>query len=180
VQQRIQNLTYHLMARRLDWPERATVPDSLAAVAPYLRAALRGEAVLTVGNPVHEWQKERIDAVVSVGPLECMPNKIAEAQFFHVAEQEGLLTLNLSLNGDPVDDEVLDNFAFEVHARFAKKRQGGRNAPAPRAAAPAPDHEPLPSCRSKPHRSQASGIDPCALAGPCPCKTEGLVSPSKE
>ena len=50
-----------------------------------------------------------------------MPNKIAEAQFFHVAEQEGLLSLTLSLNGDPVDPEVLDNFAFEVHERFRRR-----------------------------------------------------------
>ena len=47
-----------------------------------------------------------------------MPNKIAEAQFFHIAEKEGLLSVTLSLNGDPIDPEVLDNFAFEVHQRF--------------------------------------------------------------
>ena len=52
------------------------------------------------------------DAVVSVGPLECMPNKIAESQFHHVSEREGLLSLTLSLNGDPVDPEILDAFAF--------------------------------------------------------------------
>jgi hypothetical protein len=70
-----------------------------------------------------------IDGVVSVGPLECMPNKICEAQFFHVAEKEGLPSLTLSLNGDPVDPEVVDNFAFEVHQRF---RAGRRPAPRPR------------------------------------------------
>jgi hypothetical protein len=53
-----------------------------------------------------------------------MPNKIAEAQLFHVAEQEGLLALTLSLNGDQVDEEVLDNFAFEVFARFNQRRAG--------------------------------------------------------
>ena len=121
IQQRIQILTHRTMAAPLGWPPEATVAQSLAAVAPYVRAELSGEAVLTVGNPLHEWRAGRIDAVVSVGPLECMPNKIAEAQFFHVAEQEGLLSLTLSLNGDPIDSEVLDNFAFEVHARF--KRQ---------------------------------------------------------
>ena len=50
-----------------------------------------------------------------------MPNKIAEAQFFHVAEQEGLLSLTLSLNGEPVAPDVLDNFAFEVHERFRRR-----------------------------------------------------------
>ena len=129
VQQRIQVLTHRFMAGPLGWPEQPSVAASLAVVEPYVRSDLRGEAALTVGNPLHEWRAGRIDAVISVGPLECMPNKIAEAQFFHVAEQEGLLPLTLSLNGDPVDAEVLDNFAFEVHARFQQESrpQPGRD-----------------------------------------------------
>jgi len=95
VQSRIQNLSSRQVAEGLGWPERTTVPESLAAVESYLRSHLRGEAVLTVGGPIHEWRQDQIDGVVSVGPLECMPNKIAEAQFFHVSEQEGLLTLTL-------------------------------------------------------------------------------------
>jgi hypothetical protein len=54
-----------------------------------------------------------------------MPNKIAEAQLFHVAEREGLLALTLPVNGDSLDDEVLDNFAFEVHARFKRSDASG-------------------------------------------------------
>jgi hypothetical protein len=52
-----------------------------------------------------------------------MPNKIAEAQFFHIAECEGLPTLTLSLNGDAIDPATLDNFAYEVHSRFQARRQ---------------------------------------------------------
>jgi hypothetical protein len=51
-----------------------------------------------------------------------MPTKIAEAQFHHIAEREGLPSLTLSLNGDPVNTAALDNFAFEVHSRFGRKR----------------------------------------------------------
>jgi hypothetical protein len=102
------------------------VPAALGAASSYLREELEVESVLTIGVPVHAWRRGRIDAVLSVGPLECMPNKIAEAQFHHVAEREGLLSLTLSLNGDPIDPEVLDGFAFEVHQRFRKR---GRSAP---------------------------------------------------
>ena len=117
---RIQHLAHGAIAAKLDWPPHTPVRDVLAAAKPYMRQDLEGEAVLTIGSPVHEWQSGHIDAVLSVGPLECMPNKIAEAQFFHVAEQEGLLTLTLALNGEPVDPEVLDNFAFEVRARHGQ------------------------------------------------------------
>ncbi len=126
VQQRIRRLTYRTVARRLGWLPRPAVGHALDAVEPYLRTDLHGEAVLTVGGPLAEWRDRRIDAVVSVGPLECMPNKIAEAQLFHVAERERLLSLTLPVNGDPLDDEVLDNFAFEVRARFRMRDMGRR------------------------------------------------------
>jgi hypothetical protein len=90
----------------------------LSAAEPYVSAALTGEAVLTVGAPLHEWRHRQIDALVNVGPLECMPTKIAEAQLHHVAEREGLLSLTLPFNGDPISAAALDNFAFEVKARF--------------------------------------------------------------
>jgi len=86
--------------------------------------------VLTLGGPLHEWHEGLIDGVVSVGPLECMPNKIAEAQFFHAAEHEGLASLTLPVNGDPIDPAVLDSFAFEVHERARRKRAGLAPEPA--------------------------------------------------
>ena len=118
VQRRILERTYAIMGEALAWPQRTTVPESIEAAAPYIRKDLLGEAVLTVGGPLHEWRHRHIAGVVSVGPLECMPAKIAEAQFFHVAEEEGLLSLTVQLTGDPIDPEIIDNFAYEVHSRW--------------------------------------------------------------
>ncbi|MDD5309532.1 MAG: acyl-CoA dehydratase activase-related protein [Deltaproteobacteria bacterium] len=135
LQASIQSQLFINVADVLGWPRRTTVQDSISAAAPYIREQLSGEAVLTVGGPLHEWREGHIDGAVSVGPLECMPNKIAESQFFHVAEREGLVTLTLSLNGDPVDPEVLDNFAYEVRARFDRRRKGESASP-PRPPGP--------------------------------------------
>jgi predicted CoA-substrate-specific enzyme activase len=120
---RIQNHAYRVMARELGWPERTRVTDSIGAAAPYIRKELLGESVLSVGGPVHEWRHGLIDGVVNVGPLECMPSKIAEAQLFCVGEHEGLPSLTLSYNGDPADPEVIDTFAFEIHRRFPIKQR---------------------------------------------------------
>ncbi|MBI4703749.1 MAG: CoA activase [Deltaproteobacteria bacterium] len=141
VQRRIQNLCHDIMAEALGWPPRTTVPETVHAARPWVREELAGEAVLTLGGPVHEHRAGLIDGVVSVGPLECMPNKIAEAQLFHVGEREGLCSLTLSVNGDPLDPELLDSFAFEVKARFAERRRAalarvvGSRAPGAEAAA---------------------------------------------
>ena len=106
------------MARALQWPQRHDVPSILETASRYLRKDLVGEEILTIGTPLHAWHKGEIQGVVSVGPLECMPSKIAESQFYHVAENEGLLSLSLSYNGDPLPESVLDDFCFEVKQRF--------------------------------------------------------------
>ncbi len=121
---------YHDMATRLGWHPRTTVADSLAAADPYISRELYGEAVLTLGGPVHEHEQGFIDGVVAVGPHECMPTKVAEAQFAHVGAEKGLISLVLPLNGDPVDPEILDRFAFEVKERYAARKRDPAGHPA--------------------------------------------------
>jgi len=122
IQAHIRHAASAVVDSAFGWPARFTTPEILGAARPYLRDALWGEAVATLGNPLLAWRHGHIDGVVSAGPHECMPNKIAESQFFHLAEREGLPSLTLTLNGDPLDNEVLDNFAFEVHSRFMPSR----------------------------------------------------------
>lgn len=97
------------------------VAESLAAADAYLRRDLLGEAPVTLGYALSEWRRNRIDGIVNLGPLECMPMKLAEAQFFHAAEQDGALVLTVPVNGDPVDPQLIDNFSFEVHSHHCRK-----------------------------------------------------------
>jgi predicted nucleotide-binding protein (sugar kinase/HSP70/actin superfamily) len=128
IQRRIEAAAFGAIAPHLGWPEPPTTREALEAARPYLSDALEGEAVLTVGTPLHEWQHGQIDGVVNVGPLECMPTKIAEAQFHHVAEHDGLPSLTVPFNGDPINYAALDNFAFEVKARARQGPRTGRGA----------------------------------------------------
>jgi activator of 2-hydroxyglutaryl-CoA dehydratase/predicted nucleotide-binding protein (sugar kinase/HSP70/actin superfamily) len=121
VRRRIEAVLFAAIAPHLDWHAMPSTRELLSAAQPYVSEALRGEAVLTVGAPVYEWRRGQIDAMVNVGPLECMPTKIAEAQLHHVAEREGLLSLTLAFNGDPINTSALDNFAFEVKSRFQRR-----------------------------------------------------------
>jgi hypothetical protein len=123
VQNRIETALLSAIAPHLGWPPPVSTSEMLGSAGPYVSPAIRGEAVLTVGAPLREWRHGQIDAVISVGPLECMPTKIAEAQLHHVAEREGLLSLTLSFNGDPISTAALDNFAFEVQSRFRLARE---------------------------------------------------------
>jgi predicted CoA-substrate-specific enzyme activase len=129
IRHQIEKTTFACMAGSLDWKPLPTTDVILREAEPYINSALEGETVLSVGAPLHEWRHGQIDAVVSVGPLECMPTKIAEAQYHHVAEREGLLSLTLNFNGDPINTAALDNFAYEVKSRHGKRcRESGEGA----------------------------------------------------
>lgn len=121
IRQRILGTCRRAMARAMGWPGHPRLEEALAAAAPYVRDDLEHEAVLAVGLPIVQWRRGEIDGAVCVGPLECMPDKLAEAQLVHAREREGLLSLTLSLNGDPVDPEILDAFAYEVKERFRRR-----------------------------------------------------------
>lgn len=120
IQGRLADLCQREATRCLGLPTKPSTREILNAAAPYMREALETETVLSLGGPLHAWRMGEIDAAVLTGPLECMPNKLAEAQFTHAAEREGIATLTLSMNGEPIDPEVLDNFAFEVHRRHQR------------------------------------------------------------
>ena len=130
IQVRIQEVAWKIMARRLGWGPRPSVPQVVAAGEPWIRGALEGEAVLTLGSAIHEWRTGHLDGVLNVGPHECMPTKLAESQFLHVAEREGMLSMTVSCNGDPIDSEIVDRFAYEVKARHRRRRAHARNGAA--------------------------------------------------
>lgn len=172
VQTHIQDRMYSIMAGPLHWHPRTTVHDSLRAAEGYLRAELTGEAVLTLGGPTFEHREGRIQGVVSVGPLECMPNKISETQFFHVAEREGLLSLTIPLNGEPFDIEVLEGFIFEVKDRFRKQRGA---MPLPGQAPARSHHAPMRPRQAplSPALPLAAGEAPSLAAGEAPSLAPG-------
>lgn len=121
VQRSSLELMYGICARELGWGPRPKIPAAIEAARKYINPELNGEAVLTLGGPVHEFQEGLIDGVVSVGPHECMPNKIAEAQYGKVLEDMNLPYLVLALNGDPIDTEALDRFAYDLHETHRRK-----------------------------------------------------------
>lgn len=115
----------------LSWPASASVAESLAASKRYVDDAMETETLLTVGGPLHEFLAGEIDGVVSVGPLECMPNKISESHLLRAESDFGLPSVTLSLNGDPIDQRTLEAFVYDVKQRSGRPSMG-RGGPLPR------------------------------------------------
>jgi len=127
--QRVSSGVLHAAAARaMGWGPPTSVEQTLAAAAPFVDPRLEGEAALTVGAPLHELRDGRIQGVVIVGPHECLPCKVAESQYGKVVETTSFPYLGVAVNGDPVDGELIDRFAYDVHAAH-RARKGRWMAP---------------------------------------------------
>jgi predicted nucleotide-binding protein (sugar kinase/HSP70/actin superfamily) len=113
------------VSRSMGWHPHIPVARSVGTAAAYLSPKHQGEAILTIGSPLLMHKSREISGAVCVAPLECLPNKVAESQLFHASEETGMPVASVYLNGDPVDDGVLDNFVYEVKTRHASLRAPG-------------------------------------------------------
>lgn len=123
IRRRIVSTVFRTAAEPLGWPVPEELENVVANAAGYLREDLEHEVVLAMGLAVEAWRRGEADGVLCAGPLDCMPTRLLEAQLVHAAAREGLLSLTLFANGDPIDPEILDGFASEVRERFARRRE---------------------------------------------------------
>jgi predicted nucleotide-binding protein (sugar kinase/HSP70/actin superfamily) len=166
VRHRIEATVLGAAADAMGWPRPVEIGEVVHAARPYVRDALEGETVLTVGAALHAWRRHRVDAVLVVGPLECMPNKVAESQLVHAGEREALPSLTLSLNGDPIDFEPLDGFAVGVHDRVRAQgafEPGEREPSHVRRSPERPGPAPLRSLREARRQTDLGSTQPEAI-----------------
>ncbi len=130
IQRVTSRVLYDICRRALGWGERTSIEQVLASGERWVSPALTGEAVLTVGGPVHEFEHGAVDGVVIVGPHECMPCKVSEARFARLAEEMDLPYLATYVSGEGLDLEALDRFTFDLQER--KGGRGNHSEAAPR------------------------------------------------
>jgi predicted nucleotide-binding protein (sugar kinase/HSP70/actin superfamily) len=118
VERRVKSVFKEILVPLRLWRDVPGMEAVLAASKAYVSGDLGGDAVPAIGRSLCDWASGKIDAVVNVGPLECMPTRFVQAQLAHMAEKEGLPSLTLSYNGDPMTPTALQSFAFDVQTRF--------------------------------------------------------------
>ena len=131
VERRVADRLYREVAPSLGWGHRLTVPESVAEGERYARHSVETETILTVGGALREYLEGQVDGIISVGPLECMPNKVAESHFDRMTADFGVPAMTVSLNGDPLDERALEDFVYDV--KEARRNEvGSRSRGEPR------------------------------------------------
>jgi hypothetical protein len=117
MQKNTYRVLYDLCVHALGWLARAKISEIMEASKPCLHGELEAEAALTLGGPILEYRHGYIEGVVAVGLHECMPSKIAEAQYAKASRDCGILYLCVPLNGDSIDIELLDRFVYNIREK---------------------------------------------------------------
>jgi predicted nucleotide-binding protein (sugar kinase/HSP70/actin superfamily) len=121
VQKSTSRVLYKVCQDALGWPAREKMGEVMEASRPYVHRDLQGAAALSLGGPLVQYRRGQIEGAVIVGPHECMSSKITEAQYARAAQDHGIAYLSIPLNGDPIDTELLDRFAYDIRERFRRR-----------------------------------------------------------
>ncbi|MCW5830527.1 MAG: hypothetical protein KIT79_14570 [Deltaproteobacteria bacterium] len=112
------------------WLPSPDIPSMIEKARPIIDRHPRGEAPITVGSVLHNWEEGIADGVVVVGPWGCGPALIAESLLKHQREIPMLFVYN---DGSPIDERRLNGFAFRLRrqeARSPSAETGGRRVEA--------------------------------------------------
>jgi len=104
--------TIYARARRHHaWLPMPEVEAMVEQARPILAEVPRGEALLTIGSALENWQQRACDGVVVVGAWGCGPAQISESMLRHRREIPTLFVYN---DGAPLDERRLTGFAFRL------------------------------------------------------------------
>ncbi len=93
------------------WLPMPDVPEMQRQARTLLDRYPVGEAPITLGSVLHNWQQRTCDGAVMVNPWGCGPALIAESLLRH---QREIPTLFVYSDGTPIDERRLDAFAFRL------------------------------------------------------------------
>ncbi len=107
----------------LAFNETVPIEPTVAAAEPHISRDLVGEAGLVTGRTLSE-VGDHFCGAIAVGPLGCMPNRLAEAILMELAPKRGLPYMAIESDGMPLPQVVearLDAFCLQAR-RFHDRR----------------------------------------------------------
>lgn len=113
VRSHIRTRLYNICASKFGWPAQHSIDDILQEGMPYINNNIpNGEAILSIGAPLLQYRKGEVKGAVIVGPVSCMPTRIAG---YHLSAIN-LPTLFIYVDGNsPLNYDELDSFAYQMH-----------------------------------------------------------------
>lgn len=119
---RLRERFYETARQHNSWLPSPVILEMIERAKPIIDRHPRGEAPITVGSVLHNWEEGIADGIVIVGPWGCGPALISESLLKHQRHIPMLFVYN---DGSPIDERRLNGFAFRL-----RRQQGRISAPA--------------------------------------------------
>ncbi|MFH1611777.1 MAG: acyl-CoA dehydratase activase-related protein [bacterium] len=103
----ISNSLHKVCATQFGWHPEYPIKHIVQAGLPYIGETPHGEAILTVGSVLLHKRP-----YISLAPVGCMPGRASECQLSGC----DIPGLSIYVDGGPLDLDVLDAFAYQVHS----------------------------------------------------------------
>jgi predicted nucleotide-binding protein (sugar kinase/HSP70/actin superfamily) len=111
---RIRYISNRILYKEAGIPKFLNLKRQIKEISSYIGFEAIGEAILSIGGSIINSRKGKVDAILNIGPNECLQCKIAESILAQNYKKNNLITKSIEFNGDPIDPKLIEDFVYDV------------------------------------------------------------------
>ncbi len=111
---RIRTVPTSILHKNAGVPIFPDLRSEIKEISPYIGFDSIGEAVLSVGGSMVQHKKNEVDALLTIGPSECLQCKVADSVTKIMSGENNMISRSVEYNGDPMDQSVIDEFVYDL------------------------------------------------------------------
>ncbi len=109
---RIKVIPNTIIHEGLGVPKFPELKKEIKEISPYIGIDSIGEAILSIGGSIIQNKNSDIDAILNIGPGECLQCKVADSISRNMNTQ--IITKTIEFDGDPIAPTILEEFVYDI------------------------------------------------------------------
>lgn len=102
-----------IIHERLGVPKFPELKNEIEEISPYIGIDSIGESILSIGGSIIQNKTADIDAILNVGPRECLQCKVADSISKNMNTK--IISKSIEFDGDPISSSIVEEFVYDIH-----------------------------------------------------------------
>ncbi|MBX3006811.1 MAG: hypothetical protein KF816_02170 [Melioribacteraceae bacterium] len=125
VKYRIRKIPNMIFSKELGMPNFPELKNEIEEITRYIGFDSIGEAILSVGGSIVQHKAGKVDALMNLGPSECLQCKVADSIIKNALCKNNILAKSIEFNGDIMDESIIDDFVYDIENYSHNKAWNG-------------------------------------------------------
>lgn len=121
VKYRIRKIPNSILCKELGMPEFPKLKNEIEEISQFIGFDSIGEAILSIGGTMVQYKAGKVDALMNLGPSECLQCKIADSIIKNALCKKKIHAKSIEFNGDMMDESAIDDFVYDIENNLFSK-----------------------------------------------------------